>query len=405
MGRPSKCRICGYRFHAGEDICPECFTARDDDISCEQFGQDEHTHSPGFSTTESSDVYDEFKERSFIDEQRSEEAHDPIPSATYGGRQGTPPPTYAQQSYQQSRPQQSASYGGGQTREDKLAALRNAGRTSGPQGTGYDPRNVYFGTGQPVGQRVYYTRSGQKQKANSAVIAAVVILFLCIFFVPFIIGMVSALGGSSNRSKTTTTARKNIDVSLDLPDLSLPDISIPDVDELYDIPAKLDQSDYVLTARHITVSKIIAPEELEVFFSEDEIKTHRMTEGHLPEGYRCMTMELSSISKDPDKFTAPDIAAFGCYLETYSVSGDMICTSYCVSDLESGISIEGMRFIIPSEYSHFKLYILADPENGDAAHKEILIRTYNIHVSDDAPDESAADSSSSHGRSGRDKTA
>ena len=223
MGRPYKCRICGHRFSSDEDICPECFTARDDDIGCEQFGHDEHTHGSGLSTAEDSDVYDEFRERSFIDEQRSEEANDPIPSATYGGRMGTPPPTYAQQSYQDPGPQTGASYGG-QSRAEKLAALRNAGSTAGGPPPGYNARNVYFGQGQPNNGRVYYTRNGQKQKSNSAVIAVVVIIFLSIFFVPFIIGMISAVNGTSGKSRTTTAARKKLEVSYNMPDISLPDI-------------------------------------------------------------------------------------------------------------------------------------------------------------------------------------
>ena len=34
----NKCRICGYRFKSDDEIiCPECFTARDEDISCNSF--------------------------------------------------------------------------------------------------------------------------------------------------------------------------------------------------------------------------------------------------------------------------------------------------------------------------------------------------------------------------------
>ncbi|SFB76968.1 hypothetical protein [Ruminococcus albus] len=40
-----KCRFCGYRFKdKDEQICPECLTAREEDISCGIFGEDEHSH-------------------------------------------------------------------------------------------------------------------------------------------------------------------------------------------------------------------------------------------------------------------------------------------------------------------------------------------------------------------------
>lgn len=41
----NKCKICGYRFRSKDEaICPECFTARDDDISCERYSASEHSH-------------------------------------------------------------------------------------------------------------------------------------------------------------------------------------------------------------------------------------------------------------------------------------------------------------------------------------------------------------------------
>lgn len=40
-----RCKFCGYRFKdRDEQVCPECFTAREDDISCGVLGEDEHSH-------------------------------------------------------------------------------------------------------------------------------------------------------------------------------------------------------------------------------------------------------------------------------------------------------------------------------------------------------------------------
>lgn len=381
MARPRKCRICGYRFRDNEDICPECFTARDDDISCEQFGRDEHTHGSGMSTTEDSDVYDEYRERSFIDEQRSEEAKDPIPSSTYGGRQGTPPPTYAQQSYH-SGPSQTG-YSGSQTRRDKLEALRNAGRTAGGQ-TGYNPQNVFFGTGQQPGRNVYYTKNGQKQKTNSAVVAVIVIFFLVIFFVPFIMGIIASMDGSTNKARTTTTAKKySFDISYEMPDISMPDISIPDISDFDARQASVMDNGYQLFARHITAGVFLPPEKVEDIFTEDELSTINLTKGYDPEGYRLLTMDLRSEPIDEDDPKNPDIAAFGCYVDTYDADGFNICTSFPIEDRKTGKDVDNAIFLIPADYKEFKLYVLVDPEVGDASHRVIEIKSYNVYQADD----------------------
>lgn len=76
----NKCKFCGYRFKdRDERICPECFTAREDDISCGQFSDDLHSHEI-FGDRYSRQDYgspenDTFKEEqtSFVEEERREE--------------------------------------------------------------------------------------------------------------------------------------------------------------------------------------------------------------------------------------------------------------------------------------------------------------------------------------------
>ncbi len=76
----SKCKFCGYRFKdRDERICPECFTAREGDISCSQFSDDLHSHEifdDRYSRNDySSPENDTFKEErmSFAEEERREE--------------------------------------------------------------------------------------------------------------------------------------------------------------------------------------------------------------------------------------------------------------------------------------------------------------------------------------------
>lgn len=81
----SKCKFCGYRFKdRDERICPECFTAREDDISCGQFSDDLHSHEI-FGDRYSRNDYgspenDTFKEErvSFVEEERREEQQSKI---------------------------------------------------------------------------------------------------------------------------------------------------------------------------------------------------------------------------------------------------------------------------------------------------------------------------------------
>lgn len=77
----SKCRFCGYRFQSSDEmICPECLTAREEDISCGVYGDDNHSHdldpfSKGFDI-DGTDMYKE-KKNDFIAKERKEEAADP----------------------------------------------------------------------------------------------------------------------------------------------------------------------------------------------------------------------------------------------------------------------------------------------------------------------------------------
>ena len=49
-----KCAICGYKFKDKDEvICPECFTARDDNISCNRYTDDLHSHRYGYDEKKS----------------------------------------------------------------------------------------------------------------------------------------------------------------------------------------------------------------------------------------------------------------------------------------------------------------------------------------------------------------
>ena len=89
----NKCRICGYHFKSDDEIiCPECFTARDEDISCNSLSDDLHSHDlradneqDGWFGQSENDTFKEEK-NDFVSEERKEEASDENFQSTY-----TPP--------------------------------------------------------------------------------------------------------------------------------------------------------------------------------------------------------------------------------------------------------------------------------------------------------------------------
>lgn len=402
MARPRKCRICGYRFRDNEDICPECFTAREDDISCGQFSESEHTHSQGFNTVSDSDIYDEFREKSFIDEQRGDEAKDPIPSATYGGKQGTPPPTYAQQSYNDPRrtpppppPPPFGNYAAPGSREEKLNALRNGYQARSAAQQERLNKNSFYGGAYNNNPNVFYTRRGaqNQKKNNSAVIAVVVIFFLCVFFIPFIMGIVSSVNHSRNTKSTTTSKKYSIDVSISMPDLSLPNISIPDASKIDPFAVTYQQGDkYTLTAQYIYLYPALGPDELDQLYSPEELETVHGID--LPQGIRfCeMIMDLYSDPFIDANYSAPEIKAFGCYINTLDSAGNVVCTSYAVGEYENGTELKNVCFLVPEGYDNYELSLLVKPSSGDAVQKNLEIKYWNIYKQD--PEDASSDDTS-----------
>jgi len=80
-----KCKICGYRFKSKDEvICPECFTARDDDISCERYSSSEHSHGRSFSAG-LRDTGESFVQRELREERRNSFARENFGSRANAG--------------------------------------------------------------------------------------------------------------------------------------------------------------------------------------------------------------------------------------------------------------------------------------------------------------------------------
>lgn len=95
----NKCRICGYHFKSDDEIiCPECFTARDEDISCNSLSDDLHSHDlradneqDGWFGQFENDTFKEEK-NDFVSEERKEEARDENFQSTYTPPKNPTPP-------------------------------------------------------------------------------------------------------------------------------------------------------------------------------------------------------------------------------------------------------------------------------------------------------------------------
>lgn len=180
MRNKNKCRICGYRFKSPDEIiCPECFTARDDDVSCSNYSDDLHSHDLRDNNYFGSPENDTFKEKKndFVAEERKEEAADKNFRSQNNGSANTFNSPFGQQ------------IGYNSTREQKLAAIRS--NASNYQSTFNS--NI---ASNPIVNRQFNSASPKKQ--NRGCLVAVVIFFIAVFIVPFAVALIEAFSSENS---------------------------------------------------------------------------------------------------------------------------------------------------------------------------------------------------------------
>ena len=188
----NKCKICGYRFRSKDEaICPECFTARDDDISCERYSASEHSHGRsyggGLHETGESFVQKEMREErrnSFARENFGARANAGLDLSDDGSR-------FDQQSrfvrndynygsanqYQQAMPQQSA------YQRYIAQQQRKAGTASGysSQTSGFTPAGQILAQRNPMRSSPQaYTPINTQRKKSSAGAVTFLVMFVFI---------------------------------------------------------------------------------------------------------------------------------------------------------------------------------------------------------------------------------
>ena len=306
----NKCKICGYRFRSKDEaICPECFTARDDDISCERYSASEHSHGRsyggGLHETGESFVQREMREErrnSFARENFGARANAGLDLSDDGSR-------FDQQSrfvrndynygsanqYQQAMPQQSA------YQRYIAQQQRKAGTASGysSQTSGFTPAGQILAQRNPMRSSPQaYTPINTQRKKSSAGAVTFLVMFVFIAVAAITISNIRDRQEEKERESYnytyTYTTREKTTKKLNNEDKAKNNVfsakvmsySFFDVDES-NISAK-EWSD--LTSRATTSSKDESPWKVATFtvriscgegFTEENKKNLRMVSSYL----------------------------------------------------------------------------------------------------------------------------
>ena len=216
-----RCKCCGYWFrHSDSDLCPECFTARDD-ISCLDFSDGGKAHSHG--RFEDADSGDDFLARQIREESRlsGDELLEEMRGYTDAARRSfgseTPPNTYANSSY---RPNTAPplTYTS-PTRSNTAPPMRAVSTSAGFQ--------------QRQAQRLYYDRTAaaaaadEQRKKNNKLIAPIIIVVFMVpilmEFLPNLIDFVKEIFDDATSSKVVTFPGGELKMNVDSPDYAAED--------------------------------------------------------------------------------------------------------------------------------------------------------------------------------------
>ncbi len=359
--------MCGYRFKDNEEICPECFTAREEDISCHQYSESVHTHGRGFSTTEESDIYDEFKEDSFIDEQRKEEASDPIPSATYNKN----------------------AYSNANQNNSSYVNLRNNYRQTGP----FPENNSYhgntFGQSRPLNYNAYRNGSVPNVNRNSSKAGgAILVAVLLTIIVPVIM---FAFVSASTKNSSSKNTNSRVLANYSQPPITItkpPQIKVPDL--FKEKVATYDK--YDLHFGNSRRYKTFYLKHADGVFTSDELASFK------PEGNSVLGEKILGFDVTLDIKQAGDywIYPMESYVEACDITGKVLSRSYIFNSTDKSVtSSDNNLVIVPAQAVLFKAHF-AVFDNGQTKDLAFDVgfgeyQTVNDTFGYDKLDESLAD--------------
>ena len=216
----NKCKICGYRFKSrDEEICPECFTAREDDITCARYSGSEHSHHSSYS----SGLRDNTE--SFVQKELRLERNNQFARENFGDRASAGLDLSANSRFDSSRYtrndydfeadarrvdalyQQSQQPQPPQTAYQRFIAQQQ--RKAGGSTTGFTPAGQVFAqrSTTPLQQAVYqrYTAQnrGAPKKKNTAAGTVFLVFFIMMFIAAIVISRINEEQEKSRSNYTT----------------------------------------------------------------------------------------------------------------------------------------------------------------------------------------------------------
>lgn len=219
-----KCRFCGYRFKDKyEQICPECLTAREEDISCGVFGEEEHSHHISAAELERESrlfsVNDTFKEsrNEFLEDERRDEGR------TSAAR------------YEKMEQKQAAKQQKSYTRSNTSSVL--------PQQTVYSRQP--YDPNQRVPSTLPNNANQQNPNGSKGCGCGCLIIFIIIILIAFG-DKLGEIDFESLFSKNTETTTKTVNIEeFNMSDLSMPDIpEVPNLDSMTDVSSFFRDENY-----------------------------------------------------------------------------------------------------------------------------------------------------------------
>ena len=434
----SKCRICGYKFKTGDgSICPECFTAREDELSLlggeykrsSIFGRDRNAEQVGdfladelkeerhedISMKKALDREDALKTRAFasqggnvknetyrdafrerISRDRSEQGR------VYTDRKNSKVSGNTSANAAQNKPPESFLDSIDPTlrsriyndRTDQQENYRYSHHTSNQSITSNQQMLYGLNAGKapddPGRETIIYNfppRNNSKySKGSNSKAAAVAIVSVTVFFL--IVGAISAIDERNNNKKDDNKSSGMGSISIELPDVdipSIPDINIPDINipgiNGNDTSAKKLSDKY--GSGKITLSGCEKGDIVDNPLNDDEKKEYVYPVDELinsGEKYREITLKflVNGISRKED---LPELDEM---ILVSTTEDNMMCVSYgydmktdTVADKNGDFGIK-VRFIVPEKSDEFGLDICYTTPDNPGGYATIQRFDYSI---------------------------
>ena len=197
-----KCKVCGYKLQKGEDLCPQCFTARDDGVS-------------GFSGY-SKDISAE--RNSFIEHEKTRESIPTYQELSGSAHRAADEVKKKFESYQNERHKM---MGGPASNSTYYPKNSSSFQSRSSYNYGYGANNAQFGN---------ITQSQKK------IVKTITIVVVVVFLIPFLVSLITMMAAAVYGSKHKGSGENGVETaaSIDLKDLDSiyfpdTDINIPEV--------------------------------------------------------------------------------------------------------------------------------------------------------------------------------